>query len=41
MGNLDYINCVDIMGGQQSSIGMDVKRINQGVDKKEKERMMK
>ena len=24
------------MGGQQSSIGMDAKRINQGVDKKRK-----
>ena len=36
MGNVNYINCVNIMGGQQSSIEMDVNRINQSVDRKRK-----
>ena len=35
-GNVDYINCVNIMGGQQSSIEMDANRINQSVDRKRK-----
>ena len=35
-GIVNYINCVNIIGGQQSSIEMDVNRINQSVDRKRK-----
>ena len=35
-GNDNYINCVNIMGGQQSSIEMDENRINESVDRKRK-----